>query len=249
MDGNEDWIDDLFGEKVASLHRDISPSITRKQVDFVLEKANPPERARILDVCCGFGRHSLELARRGFDVVGIDRNTAYLAHARRMAQEENLTVEFLQIDVRELALDREFDLAINLWTSFGYYDDATNASILARIRRRLVSGGKFLIEMDNRDQTIRNFRSRTWLPQSERLIVLQEREFDIERSVWRMVWTFIENGEVIAKVPYNPRVYSCHEMIALLKGAGFGEVQVLPDMRGDPLSLDSPVMRILATAG
>lgn len=245
----ENWLDDFFGPDLASFHRDISPSITRKQVDFVLEKTCIRQGASVLDVCCGFGRHSLELARRGFEVVGIDRNETYLAEAKRLAEQENLTAEFMQIDVRELALERRFDLAINLWTSFGYYDDAANASIIEKIGQCLAIGGNFLIELDNRDWYVRHFSPRIWLPQQEGVIVLQEREFDIETSVLRMMWTFLEHGKVTKRVPYNVRYYSCHELVALLKNAGFADIEVLPDMRGGPFTFDSPVMRLLAKVG
>jgi len=244
----EDWIDEFFGPELASFHREISLSITQKQIDFVLDKTGARKGARVLDVCCGFGRHSLELARRGFEVVGIDRNEAYLAEARRLAKQENLTAEFVQMDMRELSFERGFDLAINLWTSFGYYDDATNASILKRIRACLVTGAKFLIELDNRDWYVRHFSPRVWLPQQEGVIVLQDREFDIEASVHRMVWTFIKDGRVTTRVLYNVRYYSCHELVALLKNAGFTDIEVLPDMRGKPFTFDSPAMRIMATA-
>ena len=179
-------------------------------------------------------------------MVGIDRNETYLAEARRLAEQEDLAAEFVQTDVRELSLERRFDLAINLWTSFGYYDDATNASILKKIGQCLITGGKFLIELDNRDWYVRHFSPRIWLPQQEGVIVLQEREFDIETSVLRMMWTFVEQGKITRKVPYNVRCHSCHELVSLLENSGFADVEVLPDMRGRPFTFDSPVMRLVA---
>lgn len=152
------------------------------------------------------------------------------------------------MDVRKLSFERQFDLVINMWTSFGLFDEETSASILEKIRQCLVTGAKFLIELDNRDWYVRRFSPRIWLPQQPGVIVLQDREFDIETSVHRMVWTFIEDGKVASKVPYNVRCYSCHELLALLRNAGFAETEVLPDMRGSPFTFDSPVMRITATA-
>ncbi len=62
------------------------------------------------------------------------------------------------------------------------------------------------------------------------------------------MWTFVEDGRVTTRSPYNVRCYSCHELLALLKNAGFAYIEVLPDLRGSPFTFDSPVMRLTATA-
>lgn len=79
--------------------------------------------AAVLDLCCGIGRHSLELARRGFRVTGVDRNSEYLARAKAAAQQENLEIEWVQSDMREFRRAHAFDGCINLLTSFGYFED------------------------------------------------------------------------------------------------------------------------------
>ena len=80
-------------------------------------KLQPP--AKVLDLCCGVGRHSLELARRGFDVTGVDRTDVYLRRAQRQADSEGLKIEFVQKDMRQFCRPNTFDLTLNLFTSFG----------------------------------------------------------------------------------------------------------------------------------
>src|SRR5689334_4942622 len=93
------------------------------EVDGVIRLLDANPGARILDLCCGVGRHSLELARRGFVVTGVDRTAAYLERARHRAEQESLAVELVQSDMREFARPDAFDGAINLFTSFGYFEN------------------------------------------------------------------------------------------------------------------------------
>lgn len=244
----DNWTDEFFGEEIAEFHRSIGPDFTARQVEFVLKRTGVPRGARILDVCCGEGRHALELSRRGYAVVGIDSNKDYLSRARHLARDESLPVEFVQMDARELLFGPRFELAINLWTSFGYYDDQTNASILQRMWRSLVSGGKIFMEMDNRDNLMGHSMSTTQWRIDDRVTIVQEHNFDYSTSVNRSTWTFIRDGRVIKKFPYFIRVYSCHEIISLLKRTGFGSIEVFGDLKGNPISCDSSMIRVLATA-
>ena len=113
-----------------------------EQVDALLSLAKPEPSARILDLCCGPGRHSLELARRGFVVTGVDRTERYLAVARARADKEGLKIEFVHADMREFVRPSAFDLVINLYTSFSYFrDPAEDRRVLENIHESLVPGG------------------------------------------------------------------------------------------------------------
>ncbi|HOS95626.1 MAG TPA: methyltransferase domain-containing protein, partial [Armatimonadota bacterium] len=97
-----------------------SAQVTAEQVDFIVQTLQLAPGARVLDACCGEGRHCRELARRGFDVVGVDQSAASLV--RGQAQEP--VVRYVHQDVREMRFDAEFDAAINMFTAFGYMDEA-----------------------------------------------------------------------------------------------------------------------------
>jgi SAM-dependent methyltransferase len=120
---------------------------TVAEVEF-LERSLPlPAFRRVLDVCCGQGRHSRALASAGYRVTGIDRDPDALAVAARRAPE----AEFLQLDLRDLGtLPADFDAAISLWQSFGFFDDAGNEDALQATAERLRSGGRVVLDVFNR---------------------------------------------------------------------------------------------------
>jgi SAM-dependent methyltransferase len=118
-------------------------------VDF-LERQLPLARyPRLLDVCCGPGRHANPLAARGYQVTGIDLSAPMLERARAEAPP---TAHFLELDMREIdSLDERFDAALILWQSFGNFDANTNAAILAQIARRLELHGRLVLDIYHRE--------------------------------------------------------------------------------------------------
>jgi len=122
---------------------------TASEVDFITRQMPPTEYGRILDICCGQGRHANPLAQAGYRVLGIDTNEAALERARAQAPK---TAAYRNGDMRRLdALGDRFDGAINLWASFGYFDDATNEEVLRQMAGVLRPGGRALIDVYNRD--------------------------------------------------------------------------------------------------
>src|SRR4051812_13074748 len=118
------------------LWRDLAPLLfTRRkreraagEVDALVRLLNLPADSSILDIPCGIGRHSIELARRGYRVTGIDRTQAFLEEAIASARQQSLAVDLRYGDMRHFACNREYDTVICLWNSFGYFptrsDDA-----------------------------------------------------------------------------------------------------------------------------
>lgn len=127
---------------------------TEQEVNFLLRNLpNPPYR-RILDVCCGPGRHSQPLVEHGYQLVGIDLDENALAKARRLS---NGLATYLQLDMRQLVqLDGDFDAMICLWQSFGYFDEATNQDVLRQISQKLRQGGRFILDIYHRDYFAQN---------------------------------------------------------------------------------------------
>lgn len=130
----------------------IAPEQTEAEVAFVARCAPLETHPRLLDLCCGSGRHANELARRGYRVVGVDTNTAALERARAAAP-EGATYEAL--DMRTLDSLQEFDVVVNLWASFGYFDDATNEHVLRQVCTKLRPGGRVVMDLYNRDHMLR----------------------------------------------------------------------------------------------
>lgn len=120
---------------------------TQNETDFVIRHLpNPPYRG-ILDVCCGQGRHANQLAQHGYKIVGIDLDEQALAIAQ---QQGNQNVQYIRQDMRHLErLDKTFDAVICLWQSFGYFDKATNETVLSQMSRVLNPRGRLILDIYN----------------------------------------------------------------------------------------------------
>ena len=155
------WYQDFFGSDYLLRYPE-DPANTATEVANIVALLELEPPGRILDLACGYGRHALLLAERGFDVVGLDLSGDLLAEARYRASQRGLTIDFVQGDMRRLPFQAEFDALINVFTSFGYFEDAENAQVLEEAAKCLRPQGRFLIEMINRDGILRNFQPRMW---------------------------------------------------------------------------------------
>ena len=118
--------------------------------------------ALLLDLCCGTGRHSLELARRGCLVTGVDRTGAYIEKARAAAAQESLAAVFAVADMRDYCEPGSFDVVVNLFGSFGYFEDPEDdRRVVANAYASLRPGGQFLIETMGKEILPGGFRQPT----------------------------------------------------------------------------------------
>jgi len=181
--------------------------------------------AQVLDVGCGYGRHAMELAARGFHVVGLDTSTPLLVRGGEEAHRRGLTINFVRGDMRELDFDAQFDGAYCLFSTFGYFDDETNKKTVANIARALKPGGRVLIEILNRDYVIADLPTRVWW-EGDGCVVLEEVElnyFSSRIQVNRSV-VFDDGRQVEQEI--SVRAYSLHEVGKLLHSAGFRVLEV-----------------------
>lgn len=193
--------------------------------------------ARILNVPCGYGRHAVELARRGFRVTGVDISSILLAQARQAAAESGIRVEVRRGDMRRLAYRRRFDAVLNLFTSFGYFGDADDLRVLKRFHRALRPGGRLVLHLINRDWVVRHYRPRARARMGD-YVVTERAKLDIPTSVITTHWK-VERGRRVWRSTSRIRIYSGHELVAMLEAAGFRDVRCMADFRGGPLTLDS----------
>jgi SAM-dependent methyltransferase len=237
---------DEFWETVANLMfagpRWAAAPVEIEEVVALLSVKAP---AAILDLCCGPGRHSLELARRGFRVTGVDRTLSYLEKARQQAAEEKLEVEFVQEDMRRFSRPEAFDGVINLFTSFGYFENpAEDRQVLVNLHRSLKPGGALVMDSVGKEVLARIFRERDWR-EEDGVILLEERRISKD-------WSWIDNRWILLKdqsrqeFRVSHRLYSAAEMTALLKGCGFDSVEIYGDLTGVPY--DHTANRLVAVA-
>ncbi len=143
------WYENFFDEWYLKYWiRPISPERTNAEVDAIVRWLNLEKDSKVLDLCCGQGRHSLELARRGFcGVTGLDLSETLLGFSQEKAKEEGLAVNFVRKDMREIPDDWKFDGIYNFYTAFGYFEkDEENQAVLDAVGKALKPGGKFLLD-------------------------------------------------------------------------------------------------------
>ena len=192
--------------------------------------------ADLLDVPCGFGRHSVPLARAGYRVVGVDRSEALLAEARRRAGGERWP-KLTRADYRELPFaDASFDGAINLFTSLGYLGDDEDTRALAEIGRVLRPGARLMIEAMHRDLLVREFSDQDWRLVGEGRLLLERRTFDAVAGIAQVTQTLIEGAGERDSRSYSIRVYTATELVAMLAAVGFAEARCYGDLDGRAFS-------------
>jgi len=202
-------------------------------------------RASVLDLCCGPGRHSLQLARTGFSVTGVDRTKTYLQKAHKQAEKEGLNIEFICGDMRDFCRPNAFDAVINLFTSFGYFEDiGDDKKVIRNVYRSLRNGGVFLIDTMGKEILARIFRERDWYEAND-IVVLQERKVCRDWSWIEERWIMIKGGK-IEEHRLSHRLYSAVELAALLKDCGFTTIETYGDLTGAPY--DHTARRLVTVA-
>ena len=222
-----DWWQNIFNAMYLKTDGDVvdDQSITRREVDLFSEVLKLPPEERILDLCCGQGRHSLELARRGFkQVEGLDRSHCLIQKARRTAQKEGLHVRFREGDARKLPYPADtFDAVLILGNSFGYFETVKDdLRVLTEVFRVLKPWGKLLVDVTDGEHVRQNFQPRSWEWIDKKHFVCRERSLSVDgqRLISREVISHVEQG-VLADQFYAERLYSRESLQKLMEQAGF----------------------------
>ena len=216
-----------------------------REVDELTSLLGIKSGSVILDLCCGPGRHCLDLARRGFRVTGVDRTSAYITEARKRARAEKLDIEFIQEDMRKFSRHEGFDVVINMFTAFGYFEDlAEDKRVLSNIYRSLRKGGKLIIDIISKEILARIFQKRDWHAR-DGFFVLQERKVIQNWSRMENRWILLKNGRCY-ETRFSHRLYSAVELSDLLRDSGFSRVNIYGDLTG--ADYDHNAKRLIAVA-
>ncbi|MBI3158370.1 MAG: methyltransferase domain-containing protein [Chloroflexi bacterium] len=227
-----DWWRGLFNALYLKTDGDVveDPTITRNEIDQFSAILNLSAEHRILDLCCGQGRHTLEMARRGLHYVeGLDRSQYLIGRARSRAKKEGLSVKFREGDARKLPQPADsFDVVMVMGNSFGYFDTVEDdLQVLEEIFRVLKPGGRLFLDVTDGDFMRTNFEKRSWEWIDKQHFVCRERSLsaDGQRLISREVITHTEEG-VLADQFYAERLYTPQSLSDLLRMAGFANIQV-----------------------
>jgi SAM-dependent methyltransferase len=241
------WWEELFGEDFVRANWKVSDEQIKREVTFVEESLGVAPGGVVLDLGCGSGHHAVELASRGYGVVGYDLSLYQLALAADVAQERSQKINFLQGDMREMAFEEMFD-GIFCWnTTFGYFEEDKNFSVAERAFRALRPGGMFLVDVINRDFVAAHTPSSMWF-EGDSCVCMDDAVIDYFTSRLRVKRSVILDDGRTRECTYSVRLYSFHELGKLLHEVGFRvtEVSGHPATPGVFLGQASPRILMLA---
>jgi SAM-dependent methyltransferase len=234
------WFESFFGKDYFEMSERIPSDRTAAEVDGAITLLGLTPGARLLDVACGHGRHSIQLSKRGYDVTGYDLSHVFLDRARADAEAQGATVRWVHGDMRDLPFDGEFDAAINIFTAFGYFENPEDDLRAVRgIQASLRPGGCFLLETVHRDALPARFQPRGFERTSSGSIVLHERRWDLARDVIHETVTLIRPDGTRTVYTISVRMRSLDELIRLMQSAGLEPEKWYGELDGRPLDLNS----------
>lgn len=242
------WYEDLYNRQIYfDLYSEEDTRIAPREVDALIELVELKPGQSILDVCCGYGRHAIELARRGYQVTGIDLSPKQIEAAIERANREGLQVNFLVGDAREMGFAGEFDVTLNLFISFGLFEaDSDNLKMLERVAAATSAGGLFLMDLWNREKVVRDFTERDIQEREDGIRI--ERRWAFDAWGGRVSW---ENTVLLPdgrkeRWDQSVRAYTLVELKKMLDEVGLRAERVYGDFDGQQYTLDSPRMIIIS---
>lgn len=197
---------------------------TEAEVDRAVMMLRPEGGERVLDLACGIGRHSLELRRRGFEVVGVDISADLLEMAEKEAAAQSLEVSFIQADLRKLEMQDEFDLVLSLNDgAVGYFEtDEENFRTFEVVAQALRDGGGHLMQLPNVLHAEAHLPQKSWLV-GESTLELSDHHWNAEERYIEGSTVPIRFGEVFEKyeeIPFRQRLYTVEELTEIYESAG-----------------------------
>jgi SAM-dependent methyltransferase len=214
------------------------------EAELIWSLAQLQPRERVLDLACGHGRLSNRLAAKGAGVVGLDLTPLFLDRARQDAEAFQLEVKYVEGDMRDLPWSEEFDVVVNWFTAFGYYDDETNRAILGQIRKVLRPHGRLLLELNHGPVLMRDFLPATVTRRGHDAMI-DEHRYDPTTGRSHTDRIVIRDGKVRA-FGYSTRIFAFPELRDWLRAAGFANIEGFGSA-GERLSGDTRRMVVKAT--
>ena len=216
-----------------------------EEVDSILTLTGC-EEGTVLDLCCGPGRHSVALANRGAKVTGVDRSAFLLERAASHALASGVDVEWVRQDMRRFVRPETFDLVLNMFTSFGYFDDKDeDLLVLRNVIDSLRPGGIFVIEMASKEWLARVFQPTTSEKSADGGLLVQRHEVFDDWSRVRNEWIVLKDGQTTT-FKFHHTIYSAQELKDRLSQVGFEHVRAFGDLSGGEFGFESTSLVMVA---
>lgn len=205
-----EWFREWFNtEEYLHVYRKRNEKDANKLVELILNSVNLSNNSKVLDLACGTGRHSILFAQKGFKVTAVDLSENLLKVARQDAKEAKVNINFVQSDIRNFCISSKFDLVVNLFTSFGYFEnDEQNFILFDIVKNSLVENGYFVLDYFNENFVRKNLVSKSQEIYKDEKIT-QEREIAGNRVVKKIK---IEKDGKEKNFMENVRMYSRKEI-------------------------------------
>ena len=226
-----EWFKDWFNtEEYLNVYQHRNESDAEEHIKLILENVDIPSGAKILDMACGAGRHAIILARKNFDVTAVDLSENLLSIAKKNTYVENLKINFVHSDIRNFKSDNKFNLVLNLFTSFGYFEsDEENFSVLQKAYDLLVEDGFFVLDFFNSRYLQQNL-----VESSEEILggvkIHQFRKIKENRVTKKIVIT--KNGN-LSQFEESVRMFTKDELVNAIQNIGFDIYKTFGDFLGN----------------
>jgi SAM-dependent methyltransferase len=218
---------------------------TRSEVDFIEKALQLGPGSRVLDVPCGGGRHSLELAARGLRVTGVDLSEDFLNVARAGSAERSLPVAWERREMADLPWREEFDGAFCFGNSFGYLAADGNDRFLAAVARALKPGARFVLDTSmTAEGLFPTFQERRWLQFGD-ILFLSQAQYDPSRGRLETEYTFVRGGQADTR-PASVRIFTCRELLGMFEAAGLTGCEGYGSLERGPFRLGSQRLLLVA---
>ncbi len=225
---------------------------TKRQIDFLIEKLNLNGSEKILDLACGFGRHSLELARRGFSIIGVDITSDYIKYASNIAKTENLNAQFIHSDIRDINFENEFDVVLNMADgAVGYLEnEEENLEIFKIVSKALKQNGKHFMDIMNADYAETHFPCKLW-DDGKKSLTLSKFEWNSKTKIMLYGQLDFTYGDPLSNpvIDYgNPtRLYSLCEIKNIFADLGMEIKESYADFSGKKSSENDIQLMVYST--
>jgi SAM-dependent methyltransferase len=238
--------EDFWREMYNSMFPAEKFSVAEEQVSQIIS-LTAFEGGPILDLCCGPGRHAIYFARRGYRVTGVDGTKFLLDRAKERAAEYGQQIEWIKQDMREFARPNAFGLVVNLWTSFGYFEeDADDLKVLSNIFDSLQPGGVLVMDLFGKEIIARGLSLTTSTEHQDGSLLIERRKIC---DGWKRVaneWILIKEGHA-RSFHFEHTIYSGRELSDRLVSAGFADIKLFGNFAGRPYDAEANRLVIKAT--
>jgi SAM-dependent methyltransferase len=220
---------------------------TKRETKFIYQVLNLAKRAKILDLACGFGRHAVRLAKKGFDVTCLDLNQNLLELAKKSAKQSRAPLRTVQSDMRDIPYQNEFDAVINMFSSFGYFkDERENLRVLRAVAKALKTNGVFLLDLPNKNWMLTKVNKKNW-QNLNNTYILEERSWNKKKNIYFNEITLIKLNKTRKKIYTLLHLYELSEIKKKFEKVGFEILRLYGDYNGERFALrSSPRMIVLA---